>query len=162
MGLLLLAIAVPLMIGGIGFYQLYVVPTYHAPPIPLPKVSQIVTFTADAYGHAKGTLSHAFQNITIQPHIVATAVLHANHTKLSGADIQATLSLVELQYSNSKPNIVKGEDQTVYTWNFTLEKISAGVVNLTADLVFQITNCGQCANTTLKIPVELQLTMSAM
>jgi len=126
-------------------------------------VSKVVTFTIDAAGRLTVEIKNVL-NITAaiakNPYVGTVATVHTKGTQITGAELQATLHLLEINFTAPIPNRQIGPDQTLFTWAFPLDSLPVGVVTLTAAGVLSVIGCGSCANTTVMVPVDLQTTAS--
>ncbi len=104
-------------------------------------------------------------NITAEiaknPQIETVFTVHTNGTQVTGAELQATMQVAELNFTAPAPNPLIGPDRTLFTWDFSLATLSVGVATLTAAVVLSVVGCGSCANTTVSLPVDLQMTATA-
>ena len=127
------------------------------------KISKVVTFTIDATGRLTVELKNTL-NITAavakNPVIETVATVHTKGTQITGAEVDSTLHLLEINFTAPIPNRNVELDQTLFTWNFPIDSLPLGVTTLTAAVVLSIIGCGSCANTTLMVPVDLQTTAS--
>lgn len=127
-------------------------------------ISKVVTFTEDATGRLRVEIAEAV-NVTIEiarnPHIITVATVHTKGSVITGAELQATMRLVEVNFTAPVPNRQVGDDQTLFTWDFPLGSLPLGIVTLTAAIVLTVISCGSCNNATVSVPVDLQLTALA-
>ncbi len=126
-------------------------------------VSKVVTFTIDAAGRLTVEIRNAVNltsAIAQNPYIETVATVHTKGTQITGAELQATMRLLEIKFTAPIPNRQVGPDQTLFTWAFPLASLPVGVATLTAAVVLSVIGCGSCANTTLMVPVDLQMTAS--
>jgi len=127
-------------------------------------ISRVVTFTIDSAGRLTVEIRNAL-NVTAavanNPTIETVATVHTKGTQLTGAELQATMRLLEVNFTVPLPNRQVGPDQTLFTWDFPLESLPVGVATLTADVILSVIGCGSCANTTVMVPVDLQMTATA-
>jgi len=126
-------------------------------------ISKVVTFTIDAAGRLTVKIENAV-NITAaiakNPYVETVATVHTKGTRITGEELQATMRLLEVNFTVPIANRQIGPDLTLFTWSFPLESLPLGVATLTAAVVLSVIGCGSCANTTVEVPVDLQMTAS--
>jgi hypothetical protein len=167
----------PIAVAAIAILAIITINLYLYPIIPQPwggqvnqgvhtatsTFSNVVTFTIDTAGHLTVEIKNVL-NITAaiaqNPYVETVATVHTKGTQITGAELQATLHLLEISFTAPIPNRQIGPDRTLFTWAFPLETLPIGVATLTAAVVLSVIGCGSCANTTVMIPVDLQTTAS--
>lgn len=153
------ALVLVLVVGGLVAYDMYVGPYLARHPVNLPTVSQVVTLITDAAGHARAQVVHSFNATLKTPNLGVTATVHTNATSLAELGFQAALQLSGAQFSYGQPNVLRGPDKTIFSWDVTILSFSAGLFRISADLIITLVSCGQCSTTTFVVPVELAMTV---
>jgi len=127
-------------------------------------VSKVVSFTIDAAGRLTVEIRNAVNitaSIAKNPQIETVATVHTKGSQITGTELQATMRLLEVNFTAPVPNRQVGPDQTLFTWDFPLETLPFGIATLTAAIVLSVIGCGSCANSTVMVPVDLQMTATA-
>jgi hypothetical protein len=168
----------PIAVAALAILAIITINLYVYPIIPQPwggqvnqgvrtvtsTISKVVTFTIDAAGRLTVEIRNVV-NITAaiaqNPYIDTVATVHTKETQITGAELQATMRLLEINFTAPIPIRHIGPDQTFFTWAFPLDSLSVGVATLTAAVVLSVIGCGSCANTTIMVPVDLRMTASA-
>ena len=154
----LAAVLLVLTIGGFATYKDLFQALPSADTIPF---REIVSLATDAAGYGQTHVIAEFQSVASMGHITFVATVAITESFPADLQLTANLSVQGIQLTIPIPNMFRGKDSIIFTWDIPIPTPIPGPIPLKSDVVLSVVNCGQCADLTFNFPVDIVVTMRA-